>query len=621
MPRHLDFRRISVLALLAGSIPFPGASQKSGGSEPIRYLGGIYVDQTVHDGRLRPAVGVASYQVMRANRSHPELGDGFGWTYNHAPMLAHWNGRFYLEYLSNPVGEHEPPGQTLISTSVDGRTWSMPVVAFPPYKPPDGIDAPLPAKSTGYMMHQRMGFYVAPSGRLLASAFYGHAPNPFRSGGIGRVVRELHRDGGMGPIFFVRYNAGTAWNEANTGFPLYTRSTDQGFVAAVESLLGNKLMTEQWRDEDPAVAGIRGSCSSLSFFHRPDGKVTGVCKNAYTSTSDDEGKTWSEAVRASTLITNNAKVWGQRTPDGRYALVYNPVQFGSHRWPLAVSTSRDGIIFDALSLVNGEVPPRRFLGRAKDFGAQYIRGIAEGNGDPGDDAFWVTYSMNKEDIWVSRIPVSIRDRVTEPVNDSFNAVQTGGHVADWNLYGPKWASVGVVDFPSRSDKSLELRDKDPHDYARAVRVFSEGKIATLRCRVMPKANGADPLEIEVMDRYGSRPVRIVFAQDGWIRAVNGSSAVQVSKYQANKWHGLDITVDVSKGQYSLSIDGSPAVRNAALAEAVLSVERLSFRTGPYRNDPTRQLDRYDPRLKDFPDADTPVAESVFYVDDVFVRSN
>ncbi|MCK7539934.1 MAG: hypothetical protein MZV63_58030 [Marinilabiliales bacterium] len=53
--------------------------------------------------------------MMRA--SECETADGFGWTYNHAPMLACWNNTFYLEYLSNPVGEHVPPGQTLLVTS------------------------------------------------------------------------------------------------------------------------------------------------------------------------------------------------------------------------------------------------------------------------------------------------------------------------------------------------------------------------------------------------------------------------------------------------------------------------------------------------------------------------
>jgi hypothetical protein len=598
----------------------PGLSQTGSGSEPIRYLGGVYVDQNVHDGRLRPAVGTSSYQVIRANRSHPDLGDGFGWTYNHAPMLAHWNGKFYLEYLSNPVGEHEPPGQTLLTTSVDGRNWDMPVVAFPPYRPPDAVDAPMTPKSTGYMMHQRMGFYVAPNGRLLVSAFYGHAPNPFRAGGIGRVIREIYRDGKMSPIYFIRYNTGTPWNDKNTAFPFYTQSGDAGFVAACEALLSNKPMIEQWRDEDPEVAGIRGPCSSLSFFHRADGKVAGVCKNAYSVVSADDGATWSAPVRSSTLITNNAKVWGQRTPDGRYALVYNPVHFGSHRWPLAVSTGADGVIFDTLNLVNGEVPPRRFIGRAKDFGAQYIRGIAEGNGDPADKSLWVTYSMNKEDIWVSRIPAPIRDRVPGSIDDNFNSMTSGGDIVEWNIYSPKWAAVSVTDFPSRSDKSLELRDKDPHDYARAVRIFPEAKTATIRCKIMPKQVGAGHLEIDVTDRYGNRPVRILFAH-GAIRVANGNTTTPVGKYAENRWHELEVTIDVPKGQYSLTVGRVPVIQNVAFAEAVLSVERLSFRTGAYRNEPTRQLDRYDPKLKDLPDADTAVAETVVSVDDVSIRSN
>ena len=600
----------------------PGLSQTGSAAEPIRYLGGVYVDQDVHDGRLRPAVGVESFQVTRANRTHPDLSDGSGWTYAHASMLAYWKGKFYLEYLSNPVGEHEPPGQTLVMTSVDGRHWNMPQVVFPPYEPPQGVETPLPPKSTGYMMHQRMGFFVAPNGRLLVLAFYGHAPNPFGRGGIGRVVREIHEDGSFGPIHFIRYNAGTRWNESNTSYPLYTRSSDQGFRVACEALLANKLMIEQWRDEDrDAALALPGRCSALSFFHRADGKVVGVCKNAYTAISENEGNSWSETVQAPTLITNNAKVWGQRTADGAYALVYNPVHFGSHRWPLAVSTSRDGAIFDTLYLVNGEVAPRRFLGHAKDFGAQYIRGIAEGNGDPGDHAMWLTYSMNKEDIWVSRVPTPIRERVDGPVSDSFDGMKTEGQVVDWNIYSPAWAPVNVAAFPSNSDKSLELRDKDPYDYARAVRVFPESKAVTVRCKVMPKQMGAEGLELEVADRYGSRPIQVVFTNDGWIKALNGSTAAQLTTYKENTWYQLELTIDVNdagRGRYTLSIDGKTVLADAHLAEAVLSVERLSLRTGPYRNEPTRRLDRYDPKLKDLLGADEPVAEAVYYVDRVSV---
>ena len=179
-------RALIVCMLAAGALlcaPAASSAQTGGIREPVRYIGEARAFPPAHDGQLRPAVGVESFQVTRANRSHPELADKFGWTYNHAPMIAYWNGRFYVEYLSNPVGEHIAPGQTFLSTSVDGRRWDPPQVVFPIYKllPPD------PPGTA--MMHQRMGFYIAPDQRLLAMAFYGHAPDPFGPGGIGRVVR------------------------------------------------------------------------------------------------------------------------------------------------------------------------------------------------------------------------------------------------------------------------------------------------------------------------------------------------------------------------------------------------------------------------------------------------
>jgi hypothetical protein len=80
-------------------------------NEPVRYIGDVNTSNSdykngYHDGQMRPAVGVQNYQILRANRTHPEWSDGLGWTYNHAPMLAYFNGQFYCQYLTNPTGEH-----------------------------------------------------------------------------------------------------------------------------------------------------------------------------------------------------------------------------------------------------------------------------------------------------------------------------------------------------------------------------------------------------------------------------------------------------------------------------------------------------------------------------------
>ena len=50
----------------------------------------IFITST--SGQLSPAVGTKNFQILRANRSYPDLSDNIGWTYNQ--MLAYWRGFF-----------------------------------------------------------------------------------------------------------------------------------------------------------------------------------------------------------------------------------------------------------------------------------------------------------------------------------------------------------------------------------------------------------------------------------------------------------------------------------------------------------------------------------------------
>ena len=610
----LRFIRFSLVLFFSG-ISLAGTAQTGTINEPIRYIGGVSADPNLHEGRLRYAIGTESRQTMRANRTHPEWSEGYGWTYNHAANLCYWNNQFYQQYLSNPADEHIAPGQTLITKSADGRHWAKPEVVFPPYIPPSGVK--IPEGYTGYMMHQRMGFYVAPDGRLLVLAFYGHTEDPFENGGIGRVVREVYKDGTFGPIFFIRYTSHANWNETNTSYPFYTKSSDKGFVNACKSLLSDKLKTMQWWDEDHGLDGfysITEAGEAFNYYHRKDGKVVGLWKRSLCALSDD-GVHFSKPVKSPTLEMPGGKMWGQATSDGRYALCYNPVETDEYRYPLIITTSDDGILFDNMLLVMGEVPPRRFMGRWKDFGPCYMRGIIEGNGNPPGNDMWLAYSMNKEDMWISRISVPIRYSVKGEVNDNFNTLPMGGAVTDWNIYAPKWAPVEVADFPSSTNKSLLLQDKDPYDYARAIRVFEETKKGEITARIFPKQNKQGMLDIEVTDRYGNRPVRISFNDQGIIQAADGGKLVDLQVYKPEQWYELKIDIDAQPfGSYSVSIDGKLVMSHAKLAEAVKSVERISFRTGPYRDLPNRTTPNQEP-APPLPGADDPVSNAGFYIDD------
>ncbi len=593
-------------------------AQAGSENEPVRYTGELMIDLIAHDGGLRPPVGVSNYQTMRANRTHPELADGYGWTYNHAPMLAYWNNTFYQQYLSNPVDEHIAPGQTLIVTSKDGQHWSKPQVVFPPYEPPAGT--PMPKGCNGYMMHQRMGFYVAPNGRLLTLAFYGHAEDPFRKNGIGRVVREIYKDGNFGPIYFIRYSSHAEWNESNTSYPFYKKSPDVGFLEACDALLANKLMVLQWSDEDRGLDGFytaRRGGEALSYYHRKDGTVVGLWKWSLCGLSKDEGTSFSKAVKVPTLIMDGGKVWGQRTDDGRYAIVYNPTKYGEHRYPLAVISGDDGINFDTMLVVHGEVPPRRFFGRWKDYGPQYIRGIVEGNGNPPGDDMWLTYSMNKEDMWVSRVPVPIRYAVSGTVKDTFDDMDTDSVVGDWNIYSPIWAPVAVVAYLDSTNKVLELRDEDPCDYAKVVRVFQEGDSVEVTFRVLAKQSDKGTLEIELLDKKGKRPVRVWFADEGKIKIQDGCQVLEIGEYIADTWSTIAISADTTTQKYMVSLNGNTLIQTV-FAEPASTLERLSFRTGPYRVEPTRQTvneEYHDP----LPHADEQVPVVVYQIDDVSIQ--
>ncbi len=248
-----------------------------------------------------------------------------------------------------------------------------------------------------------------------------------------------------------------------------------------------------------------------------------------------------------------------------------------------------------------------------------MRGIEEGNGNPPGNDLWLTYSMNKEDIWISRVPTPVRYAVSGPVSDSFDGLSLNGGVPDWNIYAPKWAPVSVVNTPGATGKCLELADKDPYDYARAIRVYEEGNRIEMKLRIRASQNTNGTLEIDLTDRYGNRPVRLRFDEKGSIVATDGSTEKRLQAYQPGQWYALTFRVNASlNGSYDLAIDGKTVLEKAALAEAVKSVERLSIRTGPYRDLPNRKTPNEEPGPP-LPGADEAVTPAVYYLDDVLVK--
>ncbi|WP_435138337.1 exo-alpha-sialidase [Formosa sp. A9] len=608
MKRHIF---LAVAFLFAG-----GTATVSAQQDTVHYSGKTLSNVDYHHGQLPLAVGVHAHQIMRASREHPEKADGFGWTYNHATNMAYWNGKFYVNYLSDPAGEHIPPSQTFLMHSEDGENWSFPEVAFPIYSIPDGYTkegVAGVAKNLTATMHQRMGFYTSSDNRLFTLAFYGismdEKDSPNDGKGIGRVIREIKKDGSLGPIYFIRYNHG--WNEKNTNFPFYKKSKDRGLKKACEDILSQPLLMQQWveeADRDDPLIPLKKQYKAFSYYHLPNGNVVGLWKHALTSLSKDDGKTWEYTpLRAPGFVNSNAKIWGQKTTDGRYATVYNPSEY---RWPLAVSTSNDGVNYTDLLLVHGEITPMRYGGNYKSYGPQYVRGITENNGTPKDGNLWVSYSVNKEDIWVASIPVPVKSSVNKDVNDVFTNLENGKELDFWNVYNLSWASAKIEN--NNNEKTLTLRDHDPFDYARVERVIPFAQQMEAEFTVTPEQNNHGLLQVEFQNKTGLPSIRLVFDEEGVLKTKAGSRFRKIADYETGKTYTIKVILDTTSRSYTVTVNGGEASRQIFYAPAD-GIERIMFRTGEQRHFPTPDTpaDRED--YDDLPNTGLPIKEAVFHI--------
>ena len=183
-----------------------------------------------------------------------------------------------------------------------------------------------------------------------------------------------------------------------------------------------------------------------------------------------------------------------------------------NRYPLVMVSGDDGKVFrEEMRIVQGELPVQRYAGRDRSIGPQYVRGISTwaDDGSRPEQVMWLVYSMNKEDIWVSRVPLPMKAVETASALDDFG---------ECNAYQPKWSSIGISIDPAIG-RFLRLENHDPFDAPRAVRVFRESVRARIEFKVMAEQIDVQTFEIELVSGMGSsRPARIVLDIDGRIRS-------------------------------------------------------------------------------------------------------
>ena len=583
-----------------------GGSTGGGGSANTVTMTGnktIPIDPQ-HDGGYRPVVGVQEHALFRPTNNTSSAASAMpGHTvrpirFAHHQFLTYWQNKFWVFYMGYQTGDSTKAGY--LHWSDDGRTWdeSTSAVVFP---------APL-------VTHQRMAFYTASNGRLLVTTWYSQNGEAARGGVGSRLVREIKGPNNFGPIHILKNNqAGSASGMGS--YSQYTSSSDSGFRSACSELLSNKLYMQQMWEEDEDTSSsspyvIKGTGNNSPFeakafqWYRiggPNGKIVSQWKGSWYGIANSGVWSASDVVRDVDLRRfdehRNAKAWGEPRADGGYAMFMsqgiqnlpgNKPSFGwDSRTPFVVTTSENGLTYTADMLVvsgdNGKQLFRNGTADNKTLGPSYVRGLTsvanwEGKPRPNDN-IWLTYSTNKEFVWVTEVPKELSGTVNAHVNDQFSGFTAGGKVGSWNIRNGGWTPVQLVS--TSAGTTLRLQDKDRYDFAKAFRVFPESQQVTITTTVNPLQSNTGELHVELVDKNGRRPVRVRLGNDGTLKWQSSNNTWNsLGTYTANVPMTLTIAANTDSDRFNIYKDGTALGTGLSFAENVGSVERVEYRTGP-----------------------------------------
>ncbi len=417
-------RRILPLILI---LPTLSASRaEEAGRAPVRWTAPLPDLAKPHAGFPR-IEGVEHFEIFHAT---PEIG-----AYSHHSQLAHHDGVFYAAWSSHRFGEDGPGQQVLLSLSKDGRTWSPAAVGFAsrgPVKPVEQMGRVLTANGWVHVegamyciaeVHDNVGF-VAVGGREVVPKRRG----PFRRRarkGFGRLARRVSPQGELGPVVWLV-------DDPPAPLPGFDPLPDAGdatftkLARKINAVLDQPLNMPNWdfrgsgessQTSDVyvshATAADGHSLCEPSTYRRPDGVLVRVYRDhhpshrLYASLSRDGGKAWTVPVPTDIPDSPSRTAVGS-LPDGTVFLAGNQLSEPFERAkrthytrdPLTLALSEDGVAFDRAMAVRSGSPAIRLPGKGKGRGFQYPSAVVV------SDAIWIMYSVGKEDVAVSRVPLA-----------------------------------------------------------------------------------------------------------------------------------------------------------------------------------------------------------------------
>lgn len=379
-------RFLAVMVAIPGILP---ANPVAADAAPYSVMRGLFGEGA--DRGLARLAGTRTFRVFRAERDTDH--------YSNGAALVAFKGRLYAQWQSSATDEDAPDTWVAYSTSRDGERWSRPRQLAP--------------AGTGGAMHSSGGWWT--DGAVLV-AFVNVWPAGFGSDVGGYAEYRLSADGETWSA--AKRVTGHDGRPVNGVIEQDVHCYEQRLHTAFH-LQPGLIAKPHYTDDPLGVSGwTEGTMRNLphrpptsrelepSLFRRGDGGLVMVFRDQVTSyrqlaaESRDRGETWSTPVLTD-MPDARAKQSAGNLPDGTAFLVNCP-SGSRERQPLAVTLGRDGRQFDRSFLLRsaGELPALRFPGNYKRAGFHYPKSLVV------DGHLYVIYATNKEDVEVTRVPVS-----------------------------------------------------------------------------------------------------------------------------------------------------------------------------------------------------------------------
>jgi hypothetical protein len=142
----------------------------------------------------------------------------------------------------------------------------------------------------------------------------------------------------------------------------------------------------------------------------------------------------------------------------------------------------------------------------------------------------------------------------------------------------------------------------------AERVFP----GAARVRVSFRLNGRElpadgSFEIEVQSQRHHRPVRLRITRGG-LACEGEAHRLPPIPFELKRWYVLTLNCDGVAGRFTLSVDGTPVYVAVPFAEPAPVMQRIVFRTGPWRGRVPSHLVDGSPKSVELEPGDLPGAD-------------